>query len=235
MDSNIYWVGGSKGGVGKSMVAMALIDYLCRRGHKPFLIECDTSNPDCVKSYAKEVETQVIGAQSVNLDEKEGWEVLTDICASHAGPVVINTAARNNDSVARNGWYLTQGAAELGRPIVTLWVVNRQRDSLELLKQFQEALSQWGGESKVHVLRNLYFGDENKFELYANSVLRASVEAAGGLSLNFPEMSDRISDAVYSHRLSLSRAEKELSFGLRVGFKHWREQADRVFQSAAVG
>jgi len=38
--------------------------------------------------------------------------------------------------------------------------------------------------SRVHVLRNLYFGDESKFELYAASkTLRPRVERTGGKSL----------------------------------------------------
>src|SRR5665811_2094172 len=45
MSSQIYWVGGGKGGVGKSMVSMALLDYLVARGVSTMLIESDTSNP----------------------------------------------------------------------------------------------------------------------------------------------------------------------------------------------
>ena len=42
----IYWVGGSKGGVGKSMMTMATLDYLIERGDRVALIETDTSNHD---------------------------------------------------------------------------------------------------------------------------------------------------------------------------------------------
>jgi len=42
----IYWVGGSKGGVGKSLVTMATLDT---SGETLLLIECDTSNPDVWK------------------------------------------------------------------------------------------------------------------------------------------------------------------------------------------
>jgi MinD superfamily P-loop ATPase len=40
---NIYWVGGGKGGVGKSMLALASLDYLVGRGEQVLLVECDTS------------------------------------------------------------------------------------------------------------------------------------------------------------------------------------------------
>jgi MinD superfamily P-loop ATPase len=50
MAPNIYWVGGGKGGVGKSMVSMALLDYLLSKGVPALLVESDTSNPDVYKA-----------------------------------------------------------------------------------------------------------------------------------------------------------------------------------------
>jgi MinD superfamily P-loop ATPase len=54
----IYWVGGSKGGVGKSMMTLATLDYLLERGTKVVLVECDTSNPDVWKAYRGQTETE---------------------------------------------------------------------------------------------------------------------------------------------------------------------------------
>ena len=45
----IYWIGGSKGGVGKSMLTMAVLDYLDSIGEKCLLIECDTEMSDAIK------------------------------------------------------------------------------------------------------------------------------------------------------------------------------------------
>ena len=64
----IYWIGGSKGGVGKSMMTLATIDYLIERGAKVVLVECDTSNPDVWKAYREQTETELI-----DLDEADGW------------------------------------------------------------------------------------------------------------------------------------------------------------------
>jgi Mrp family chromosome partitioning ATPase len=51
MGSQIYSVGGGKGGVEKSIVSMALLDYLIARGVSTMLIESDTSNPGVCKTY----------------------------------------------------------------------------------------------------------------------------------------------------------------------------------------
>jgi cellulose biosynthesis protein BcsQ len=48
----IYWIGGSKGGVGKSIMTVVTLDYLIDAGEKVLLVECDTSNPDVWKAYS---------------------------------------------------------------------------------------------------------------------------------------------------------------------------------------
>lgn len=68
-------------------------------------------------------------------------------------PVVVNTAARNSTGVARYGQTLKSTWVELGRTMVTLWVINRQRDSLELLADYLDAMPA-GADHQVHVVRN---------------------------------------------------------------------------------
>lgn len=64
----IYLVGGSKGGVGKSFVALALADYLLRRDIHAALVETDTSNPDVMKAVQDEMR-----CIAYNLDDADGW------------------------------------------------------------------------------------------------------------------------------------------------------------------
>ncbi|MGF6841134.1 hypothetical protein QF001_005001 [Paraburkholderia youngii] len=52
----IYMVGGSKGGVGKSFVTLALVEYLRRTDVHTVLVETDTSNPDVMKAVHDEIE-----------------------------------------------------------------------------------------------------------------------------------------------------------------------------------
>ena len=51
----IYWVGGSKGGVGKSMMTLATVDHLLEQRANVLLVECDTSNPDVWKAFKDQV------------------------------------------------------------------------------------------------------------------------------------------------------------------------------------
>jgi cellulose biosynthesis protein BcsQ len=216
----IYWVGGSKGGVGKSMMTAATVDYLFERGEKVLLVDCDTSNPDVWKAYKEQVETVLL-----DLDEADGWIHLVNTCDGHRdGIVVINTAARNNLAVRQYGATLDSSLEELGSRLVALWVINRQRDSLELLKEFMDAIPK----AEVHVVRNGYFGAESKFELYEESKVREIVMSRGGKSLTLPDLADRVADDLYSKRLSLRTAAKTLPIGNRAELGRWRSEVRKV-------
>ena len=90
MSKAIFLVGGGKGGVGKSLMSMALLDFLQTGGREPFLVETDTSVPDVFKAYQEE-----IAGELVNLDEREGWIELVNLVESRAeSTIVINTGAR---------------------------------------------------------------------------------------------------------------------------------------------
>lgn len=223
MAKNIYLIGGSKGGVGKSLVTMALVDYLQQKGESVLLIESDTSNPDVWKNYHETTDTEL-----VNMDEADGWIQLVNLCDSkHDSTVIINTAARNNKGVSTYGETLNSTLAELKRKLVTLWVINRQRDSLELLKEYMDSIPN----SAIHVVRNGYFGEEKKFELYNGSKLRNAVEERGGKSVTFPDLADRVTDDIYSQRMSIAAASKELPMGNRAELNRWRNDVKKVLAS----
>ena len=224
---DIYVVGGGKGGVGKSFTTIALVDSLEQAGVKVLVIESDTSNPDVWKMYKDQIETRLI-----DLDDANGWIDLVNACDEFKDHVVvINTAARNNKGVVAYGETLNSTLAELGRELTTLWVINRQRDSLELLKEYRDALPG----TKVHVIRNGYFGDEQKFELYNFSKTRETIESEGGKSLLLPDLADRVSDDLYSKRLSISRAMAELPIGNRAELSRWRRDAARMIGEVIDG
>lgn len=224
MAKSIILIGGSKGGVGKSLVAMATLDYLNEAGERVILVESDTSNPDVWKAYHETTEAILL-----DLDDADGWIQLVNTCESHPeATVVINTAARNNQGVTAYGPMLNSTLDDLQRKLITLWVINRQRDSLELLREYMEVLPQ----SLTHVVRNGYFGEEKKFELYNQSKIKGIIEETGGKSLTFPDLADRVSDDIYSNRLSIEGAAKSLPLGNRAELLRWRGEVKKVMEVA---
>lgn len=227
MTNAVYLVGGGKGGVGKSTFSIGLIDTLQANKQGVHLIETDTSNPDVYKMHSKE-----IGADLVDLDDAGGWIDLVNICDKHRDvAIVVNTGARNDRGIAMYSDTLSSTLDELQRHLVTLWIINRQRDSLELLNRYMDAVPA----SRIHVVRNGYYGDEHKFELYNDSKLRAQVEAAGGLSLLLPDLADRVSDDLYSKRLSISAAMQTLPIGNRAELARWRREVHKTLSPVLNG
>ena len=202
MNQPIVFISGSKGGVGKSLTAMAVLDYLTTEHRYVRLLEADTTNPDVWKAYRRTVEGEV-----ASLDEVEGWINLVNTCdANPFKAVVVNTPARNNDAVREHAAILLESLKELARPLITLWVINRQRDSLELLHNYMESVNT----GVVHVIRNGYFGDQSKFELY------------------------RVTDELYSRRITLGEAAQQLKLGDRVELQRWRNHVREMMVQAGI-
>ncbi|WP_278368131.1 protein mobD [Acetobacter orientalis] len=219
---NIYLVGGGKGGGGKSIVSMSLIDFLIQQREKVLLVETDTSNPDVMKCYQNEVISVAL-----NLDHVDGWMDLITQCDNHRNHVVvINSAARNDHAVQTYGDRLQQALPLLKRKLITLWVINRQRDCVELLRNFLEHIP----ESKTHVIMNAYFGNREKFETYNNSQTKKYIEQLGGKSLVFPEVADRVADDLYIKRMTIEKASEDLPIGNRIELLRWRAEIKKMFE-----
>ena len=227
MSNTIFLIGGGKGGVGKSLMSMAVLDFLHANGQRPFLVETDTSVPDVFKTYAEAVKGDL-----VNLDEREGWIDLVNLLESNPeSTVVINTGARNQTGVSNFGRTLSKALPELGRKLVVLWMIDRKRESLELLADFADAIP----EAEVHVVRNMYLGAEKKFELYNGSKMKNAIETKGGRSLNLPELADRVTDAMNKSRLTIERAVSELSLGDRMELERWRDDCKTMLSEVIGG
>ena len=223
MAKMICLIGGSKGGVGKSMATMATVDYLQQQGESVLLIESDTSNPDVWKPYKDSADTALI-----NLDVADGWIELVNTCERNPDSVVvINTAARNGKAVVAHGNILNSALTELKRKLVTLWMINTQRDSLELLNEYMTAMPN----ADVHVVRNGHFGKENEFVLYNKSSTRASVEERGGKSVTFPELARRVTNDIFIQRLSIAAALQEMPMGNRAELYRWRYEVKKVLEA----
>ena len=83
MKDTIFYVGGSKGGMGKSIVALTLVQFLIDRYgdvKTVHVIETDESNPDVGRVYRGKVPVT-----SILLDEKEnGWITMATLMEKSA-------------------------------------------------------------------------------------------------------------------------------------------------------
>jgi hypothetical protein len=223
MNEPIILVSGSKGGVGKSLTTMALLDYYLSNRKYVKLVDADTNNPDVYRCYSRYADGEMI-----DLDDVEGWIRLVNLCdSSPYKAVVVNTPAQSNVPVRKHGTILAESLRELARPLITLWVINRQRDSLELLADYMNHMN--GG--LVHVVCNGYFGEENKFELYKGSTIRETVHSQGGNSLFLQDLADRVTDELYGKRSTIGDAAQGFKLGDRMELQRWRANVAQMFAS----
>ena len=165
IQNSVFYVGGSKGGVGKSLFSFALVDYLLNRNANVLLVDTDTDNPDVFKAH-KELALPNLLCRLNCLDDADGWADLLDTVQNYPDhAVVINAAARTKTSTASHGDIMKQALRGMRRELVVFWIINRHRDSIALLHSFQEVFT----DVPIHVCRNLYFGEARRFDMYKAS------------------------------------------------------------------
>ena len=175
MQKDLVYVGGSKGGTGKSMVCMALVDYFRKTFPKDtiLLFETDSSNPDVGRLYR---ETKGVTLRGLVLNEEDsGWMTLVDaIDETKANHIVINSMAASNLGIQTQGTLLDQNILDgnLAVNFKVFWVMNRNKDSVTLLRDFLSNMKS----ATVYPVLNLYFGKEEEFSFYrANEDLHEEI------------------------------------------------------------
>lgn len=226
----MYYVGGSKGGVGKSLFSFALVDYLLNQERDVLLVDTDTDNPDVYKAH-KDLELPNLICVMNALDDADGWADLFDTAQNYpAHTVVVNAAARTKASTTAYGGIMQEALREMRRQLIVFWIINRHRDSIELLHSFQQAFPG----VTIHVCRNLYFGPQERFEMYNSSKAREAVEKIGQ-TLDFPDVANRVTDWLYSKRMSIRAAHSEMPLGTRVELQRWRNRCAEMLDLVLGG
>ncbi len=216
--SKVIFIGGGKGGVGKSLVTMATVDVLLTRGESVLLVESDDSNPDVYKALNGLVQSVVL-----NLDNEDGYLSLCSVIESNPKAyVVINTAARATKPIIKHGGIVSDTVKELKREMVMLWAMNRQRDSIELLRDFLDGMG--GDFTATHAVLNTYWGAPEKFMRYNNSKQKSRVTS----TVTFPELNDMVSDKLNDNRLALSNAEAGMTIAERSVLSRFRKAANEA-------
>lgn len=216
--NKIIFVGGGKGGVGKSIVTMAAVDVLLARGENVVLIESDDSNPDVYKALNALVQSVVL-----NLDGEDGYLSLCNVIESNPDAcVIVNTAARATNAIIKHGGIVADTAKELKRELVMLWTMNRQRDSVELLRDVLDGTE--GGFTAMHAVLNTYWGAPEKFMRFNNSKQKNRVKSV----VVFPELNDMVSDKMNDERLALSNADAGMTIAERSVLARFRKAANEA-------
>ena len=167
--AHIHFIGGEKGGVGKSLTARVLAQYMIDR-EIPFLgFDTDRSHGALMRFYSGY-------ASPVVMDRYEALDVIVEAAAEQPERrILVDLAAQTHDALVR--WMDDAGvinmADEMGMAIHYWHVMDSGKDSVDLL---QKLLDRFGTGLKYVLVRNQVRG--NDF-----STLEQSGEQARALQL----------------------------------------------------
>ena len=233
MKNTVFYVGGSKGGVGKSMVAITLLQYLIDRfGDEKniHLLETDNGNPDVWRIYRNKLPVNLF---SLDEDQK-GWQGVADLIERAKDTLfVINSAATSNVGLAVHGRDFSAFLEEISNECdyVTFWVLNRQKDSVQLLEDYLKVVDA----GRLFVVRNNYWGPREEFGLYEqirdkSELIRNRVDG----ELDFPPLSDLVADEFYTGGRTIAETLEHLTMFGRISFKSWYAAARNMFDMTGI-
>jgi hypothetical protein len=224
--ASINFIGGEKGGVGKSVTARVLAQYFIDKGLDFTGFDTDRSHHSFNRFYAD-------FASPVVVDSFEGMDLI--FAAFEDNPqqnVIVDLAAQTSAPLSR--WIKDAGLLELFADMgitVNFWhVMDDGRDAVDLLSGLVDS---YGPGPNYIVVQN--HGRGSNFVLLRNSHALQKAEAYGAHVIELPHLHDASMRKIDQHNTSFWKAvhdrESQNSLGLleRQRVKTWLKNCYQVF------
>lgn len=176
--SQIHFVGGEKGGVGKSVVARLLAQW-CVDCSAPFAaIDADASHGSLLRSYGE-------FTQPVDLETFASADGIVNRALAAERTVVVDLPAQSGRALER--WIesadVVRFAHEAGIQLV-LWHVSD--GTFDSVRDLERTVERWGDAFRYIAVKN--HGRTKDFSLFDESDGRRRVEQVGGRVIDLPEL-----------------------------------------------
>ena len=224
---------GDKGGVGKSMVVMTMMQYYLDHNREFVPVEADRYNPDVANRYKNlkfefatfsEDEQVTSGVDSENPDQIIDLASETDIIVSLPAQV----------GIPLNKWIDTALIAceENGASFVRWFVTSGTYESLNL---FKIALKRHGHAMPFVLVKNWGMNDDWS-EIEAFDGLLTLLDDYDVKMIDFPKLAWREANLIQKHnwRFSEARVAKNLHLMQRTRIKTFLAEAYRAFESTGL-
>lgn len=172
----IHFVGGEKGGVGKSVLARVLAQYHIDRNRPFAAFDGDLSNGALMRYYGDY-------STAIDISDFESVDEIAEAAAENGLDVIVDLAAQSARDIDR--WMNETGLLELGAELgigVTFWhVMDDGSDSVRLL---EKTLETYGDAPEYILVRNLGRGSD--FSLLNESEAKAIADGYGAQTIDLP-------------------------------------------------
>jgi hypothetical protein len=180
--SKIHFIGGEKGGVGKSVVARLLVQWAIDKQLPFTAVDADESHGALLRHYSTY-------ARAVDLARPESADEIMSLALDADQRVIVDLPAQSDRLVA--AWLREAGVLDLAQESnvgVVFWhVMDDGKDAIATLARL---LERHAGKARPNVrfvvVENLGRGKE--FSLFDRSEARAAASAAGAVTIQLPEL-----------------------------------------------
>lgn len=176
--SHIHFVGGEKGGVGKSVVARLLSQWCVDRSVPFAAIDADASHGTLLRSYGG-------FTRAVDLHAFASADEIVDRALGAERTVVVDLPAQSGRPLER--WIESADMVRFAREAgigLTLWHVSD--GTFDSVEDLQRTLDRWSDAFRYVAVRN--HGRGRDFSLFDESAGRRRVEELGGRVIDLPEL-----------------------------------------------
>ena len=229
--ASINFIGGEKGGVGKSVTARVLAQYFIDKNLAFTGFDTDRSHHSFNRFYADY-------ASPVVVDSYEGMDLI--VAAFEDNPeqnVIVDLAAQTSSPLAK--WIKDASLIELFKEMgvtVNLWhVMDDGRDAVDLLGRL---IDSYGSGPNYVVVQN--FGRGSDFVLLRESYALQKAQAQGAYIIELPRLHDVSMRKIDQHNTSFWKAinDKDSADALglleRQRVKTWLKNCYEVFDRLPV-
>ncbi|MGA3124310.1 MAG: mobilization protein [Polyangiaceae bacterium] len=176
--SHIHFVGGEKGGVGKSLVARLLCQWFIDRSAPFAAIDADVSHATLRRAYGSY-------AQPADLDDFASADEIIDRAFAADRAVVVDLPAQSKRALDR--WLASADVLRFAREAgirLTLWHVSD--GTVDSVNDLERTLERYGDALAYIAVRN--HGRGKDFTLFDESDARRRLLERGGRVIDLPEL-----------------------------------------------
>ena len=202
--SNIHFIGGEKGGVGKSLVSRVLAQFFIDR-ELPFLgFDTDKSHGALLRFYND-------FASPLFVDDYASLDRIVEAATENPDRrILVDLAAQTHQGLAK--WIEDSGLVELSAELgitLTYWhVMDAGRDSVDLLHQL---LDHFGSQIDLIIVRNEIRGD--RFDILDTSGQLKRAEELGARVISIRKLQDATMQKIDAHNTSFWAAAQRDTTG----------------------
>ncbi|CAK0765966.1 putative Chromosome partitioning protein ParA [Gammaproteobacteria bacterium] len=228
--SRLILVHGDKGGVGKSTLARATLDYLYRRRRVPIVYDADNCNGQIYRFYK-----DIFPVKQLNIDLRGSFdEVLDKIAANKKASSQTNVfvdlpaQAGNSIDAALSELRLVEALDSIHARATLLFVIGRTKDSVNAI---QIAFDLFGEIADLVVVKNEFFGEADRFIIYDASPTHQNIVKSGAKELLIPALWGDTYSIVDRLSLPFFRvAESNLQLSVKARISAWLNKFDAQFE-----